>query len=218
MPPPFKLVIFDFDGTLADSFGWFLDTFDAVADRFDFKRLDRDRIEDFRHLNAQELMRLHGVPLWKVPMIATHARTLQGHNLDAIKPFDGVAEVIAGLHAHGIAVAVVTSNARNNVETVLGPGLSAQISHFACGSSLFGKASKFKSLLHSLHLEPQDVLAIGDEIRDIDAARAVGITAGAVAWGYTAPARLAIEKPEYLFETPADIAVACQIATPGRSR
>lgn len=214
MPPPFRLVIFDFDGTLADSFGWFLDTFDAIADRFEFKRLDRDRIEDFRSLTAQELMRLHGVPLWKVPMIAAHARTLQGRNLDAIKPFAGMPDVIAGLHAQGTAIAVVTSNARSNVETVLGPQLCARIDHFACGSSLFGKAGKFKALLQSLHLEPQKVLAIGDEIRDIEAARAAGIRAGAVTWGYTAPARLIAEKPDYLFATPDDICAACQIATP----
>ncbi len=218
MQPPFRLVIFDFDGTLADSFGWFLDTFDAIADRFDFKRLDRSRIEDFRHLSAQDLMRLHGVPLWKVPMIAAHARTLQGQNLNAIKPFDGMPEVIGELKSRGAAVAIVTSNARSNVETVLGPGLRILIDHYACGSSLFGKAGKFKALLQSLHLAPQDVLAIGDELRDIDAARAAGIKAGAVTWGYTAAARLAAEKPDYLFEKPTDIATACQIAMPERPR
>jgi phosphoglycolate phosphatase len=211
MAPLYKLVIFDFDGTLADSFGWFLDTFDAIADRFDFKRLDRDRIEDFRHLDARALMRLHGVPMWKVPMIAAHARTLQGRNLDTIRPFDGLAEVIGGLKANDIAVAVVTSNARGNVETVLGPELTAQIDYFACGSSLFGKAGKFKALLQSFHLAPQEVLAIGDELRDIAAARAAGIKAGAVTWGYTAASRLAAERPDYLFATPADIIASCKI-------
>jgi phosphoglycolate phosphatase len=205
MAPLHKLVIFDFDGTLADSFGWFLDTFDAIADRFHFKRLDRGRIEDFRHLDARELMRLHGVPLWKVPMIATHARTLQSRNLNTIKLFGGMAEVISELKDKGVAIAVVTSNSRGNVETVLGRELSAQIDHFACGSSIFGKAGKFKALLQSLHYAPQDVLAIGDELRDIEAARATGIKAGAVAWGYTTATRLAAEKPDHLFETPVDI-------------
>lgn len=201
----FKLVIFDFDGTLANSFDWFLDTFDVIADRFAFVRLDRDRIEDFRHLDARELMRLHGVPLWKVPMIAAHARTLQSRNLDGIRPFDGIADLITGLHDKGIATAVVTSNARGNVERVLEPELTARIGHFACGSSLFGKAAKFKALLKTVRLKPEDVLAVGDEIRDIHAARAAGIRAGAVTWGYTAPARLAAEQPDYLFEAPADI-------------
>ncbi|HVZ29911.1 MAG TPA: HAD hydrolase-like protein [Asticcacaulis sp.] len=210
--PPCRLIIFDFDGTLADSFGWFLDTFDTIADRFDFKRLDRSRIEDFRHLDARELMRLHGVPLWKVPMIAAHARTLQSHNLDTIKLFDGMAQVVAELHAKGIVIAVVTSNARANVETVLGTDLTTRIDHFACGASLFGKVGKFKALLQSLDLKPHDALAIGDELRDIEAARAAGIKAGTVAWGYTAPERLMAEKPDYLFETPADITALFQIA------
>ena len=87
--PRYKLVIFDFDGTLADSFGWFLDTFDSIADRFDFKRLDRSNIDALRRMDARELMQLHGVPLWKVPMIAAYARKRQSEDLYKIKIFGG---------------------------------------------------------------------------------------------------------------------------------
>ncbi len=202
MPP--KLIIFDFDCTLADSFPWFLDVFDAIADRFHFARLDRLNIEALRHLDARELMRRHGVPLWKVPMIAAHARTLQGRDVDRIRLFDGMVEVLGTLKARGVKTAVVTSNARENVETVLGAS-TAQIDHHACGSSLFGKAAKFKAVMKMADVMPQDTLAIGDEVRDIDAARACGIRAGAVAWGYSAPERLAADRPDHMFHTPANI-------------
>ncbi len=199
-----KLVIFDFDGTLADSFPWFLDVFDTIADRFDFQRLDRTNIEALRHLDARELMRRHGVPLWKVPMIAAHARTLQGRDLHRISMFDGMAKVLDHLAAQGIGTAVVTSNARANVETVLG-GSAARIQHYACGSSLFGKAARFKAVMKAAQAAPSETLAIGDEVRDIDAARQCGIIAGAVTWGYSAPERLAADRPDHLFETPGDI-------------
>ncbi|MBW8882912.1 MAG: HAD hydrolase-like protein [Asticcacaulis sp.] len=199
-----KLIIFDFDGTLADSFPWFLDVFDTIADRFQFQRLDRSNIDALRHLDARELMRRHGVPLWKVPMIAAHARTLQGRDLDRIRLFDGVADVLGALKAGGVKTAVVTSNARENVETVLGAS-AAHIDHYACGSSLFGKAAKFKAMMKTLGVMPGDTLAIGDEVRDIDAARACGMRAGAVAWGYSAPERLKADYPDHVFDTPADI-------------
>ena len=199
-----RLVIFDFDGTLADSFPWFLDVFDAVAERFDFRKLDRSNIEALRHLDARELMRRHGVPLWKVPMIAAHARTLQGKDLHRIKLFDGMAAVLDHLAGQGVEIAVVTSNARANVEAVLGPSVQ-RVGHLACGSSLFGKVAKFRTVMRAAGVRPEETLAIGDEVRDIDAAGACGIVAGAVTWGYAAPARLATERPDHLFRTPAEI-------------
>jgi phosphoglycolate phosphatase len=149
-------------------------------------------------------MRLHGVPLWKVPMIAAHARTLQGRNLHRIKLFDGITDVLAHLSWQGVPIAVVTSNARQNVETVLGDA-AGYIDRYACGSSIFGKAAKFRSVMKAAGARPQETLAIGDEVRDIDAARACGIRAGAVTWGYSAPERLAADRPDHLFKTPADI-------------
>ncbi len=201
---PIKLVIFDFDGTLADSFPWFLDVFDAVAERFDFRKLDRSNIEALRHLDARELMRLHGVPPWKVPMIAAHARTLQSRDLHRIPMFDGMAGVLEHLAVQGVQTAVVTSNARGNVETVLGAS-AGHIRHYACGASMFGKVAKFRTVMKAAGVKPEETLAIGDEVRDIDAAGACGMVAGAVVWGYSAPARLATERPDHLFETPADI-------------
>jgi phosphoglycolate phosphatase len=199
-----RLVIFDFDGTLADSFPWFLDVFDTVADRFDFQKLNRSNIEALRHLDARELMRRHGVPLWKVPMIAAHARALQGRDLHRIRMFDGMDRVLTHLAARGVRTAVVTSNARQNVETVLGPS-AGHIGRYECGSLIFGKAAKFRAVMKATQMRPEETLAIGDEVRDIDAARACGIRTGAVAWGYSAPERLAADRPDYLFETPADI-------------
>jgi len=203
----YKLVIFDFDGTLADSFGWFLDTFDEIADRFDFKRLDRGNIDALRQMNARELMQLHGVPLWKVPMIAAFARKQQSQDLHKIKPFDGISETIEELSGRGVKLAVVTSNARANVERVLGSDITSHVDHFSCGSSLFGKAARFRAVARAFDVQPGDVLAIGDEVRDIAAAREAGFASGAVAWGYSAPERLAQDNPDHLFATPEDIAV-----------
>ncbi len=204
-PPRYKLVIFDFDGTLADSFGWFLDTFDSIADRFNFKRLDRGKLDDLRQMNARELMLLHGVPLWKVPMIAAFARQQQSQDLHKIKPFDGIAEMFDELTALGVKSAVVTSNAQANVERVLGPDITSHIDHYNCGSSLFGKAAKFRAVAKAFDLLPKDVLAIGDEVRDLEAARESGCASGAVTWGYSAAERLAEDGPDHLFATPHDI-------------
>ena len=76
-----KLALFDFDGTLADSFPWFLNAFDQVADRYGFKRLDRSEIDVLRGLNARQLVAHYGIPTWKIPLIARHFRMLMRRDI-----------------------------------------------------------------------------------------------------------------------------------------
>jgi phosphoglycolate phosphatase len=52
-----------------------------------------------------------------------------------------------------------------------------------------------------LGAEPADTICIGDEIRDIEAAKAAGMDSGAVAWGYALPAALQAAGPTYLFNS-----------------
>jgi phosphoglycolate phosphatase len=72
-------------------------------------------------------------------------------------------------------------------------------SHFDCSASLFGKPAKFRRVIRRAGVEPAQVIAIGDEVRDIEAARAVGIACGAVCWGYAAPAALRALGPDFMF-------------------
>jgi phosphoglycolate phosphatase len=105
----------------------------------------------------------------------------------------------------GIRIALVTSNSEANARGILGAKHSAQIECFACGSSLFGKAPKFRKVLRRLGVDPAQALAIGDETRDVDAAREVGMQAGSVLWGYAAEDALAGTRPDALFREPQDI-------------
>jgi phosphoglycolate phosphatase-like HAD superfamily hydrolase len=79
----YRLVIFDFDGTLADSFPWFLRSIDSVADRFRFRRLREGDVELLRGHGAREIIRYLGIPTWKLPFIARHMRRLKARDRDA---------------------------------------------------------------------------------------------------------------------------------------
>jgi phosphoglycolate phosphatase-like HAD superfamily hydrolase len=124
---------------------------------------------------------------------------------DKIALFDGVEAMIAQLVASGVRIAIVTSNAEVNVRAILGPKIVAQIDMFECGASLFGKARRFRRVLRKLGVDKADVLAIGDETRDIVAANKVGVDKAAVLWGYANRAILTALKPEMLFDSPTDV-------------
>jgi phosphoglycolate phosphatase len=199
----YKLVIFDSDGTLTDSFPWFARVLNSVADRYGFKRVALDKIESLRGLNARELIQHLGVPRWKVPLIARHMRRLKSQ--ESIGLFDGVAGMLRKLSAEGVTIAVVSSDNEDNIRRMLGLELSVIVAHYACGASLFGKAAKFKAVLRRSGHMPADTITIGDELRDLEAARSAGIAFGAAAWGYTRPDALAAHKPDEMFNSISEI-------------
>lgn len=203
--PAYKLVIFDFDGTLGDTMGWFLDASDAMAERFGYLPIDRGDLDRLRKLSARELMKLQRVSVLKLPMLAAHFQKMMRNDAGSIRMFDGVPEMLKAVHAAGAKIAIVSSNSEENIRIVLGPELCGLISRFNCGASVFGKASKFRKVMAAMSVKPAETISIGDETRDIDAAREIGMTTGAVAWGYTNADALRLYGPDHMFEAVADI-------------
>jgi phosphoglycolate phosphatase len=196
---PYALAIFDLDGTLADSFPWFLRTINDVADRFEFRRVADADIEGLRHASTREILGHLEVPLWKLPAIARHARRLKAEAASEIPLFAGVEAMLRTLADNGVQLALVTSDSEANAREKLGHA-AALFSHFDCAASLFGKPAKFRRVVKHAGVELDQAIAIGDEVRDIEAARAVGIACGAVCWGYAAPAALRALGPDHVFE------------------
>lgn len=200
----YPLAIFDFDGTLADSFPWVLRTVDEVADRFKFRGLREGELDELRYCDAREVMKRLGVPRWKVPMIARYVRTRMAQDVDQIGLFPGAGEMIDQLADAGLRLAVVSANGEPTIRTVLGPHARA-ISAIAGGVSLFGKRGKLLRMSRLTGVEPRKAIVIGDEIRDLNAAKAARMAFGAVSWGLTRPEALEAGQPEALFRQMSDI-------------
>ena len=203
--PPFPLVVFDFDGTLADSAEWFIRSLNGVARRYGFREASAEEIEALRGAPTREVLRRLRVPMWRLPAIARHMRGLARRDASAIRLFPGVEELLAALDAAGVQTAIVSSNAEDTVRRILGDQASQRIHRFACGASLFGKAAKIRGLIRSSGLAASRVLCIGDETRDVEAAHASGARAGAVAWGYARPEALERALPDFLVHSIHDL-------------
>lgn len=201
----YKLAIFDFDGTLADSLPWAASVVNEFADQYGFQRVDPNDHHMFRNYDAKQLMQHLGVKMWKVPQMAIHVRRRMAEEIDKIPMFPGVSEMLQQLSAAGMTLAVVSSNSEANVRQVIGAQNSALMHDFDCGAAVFGKASKLKAVMKRCHTEPQQAILIGDEIRDAAAARKVKMAFGAVAWGYTNPEALQTQTPDEFFDSVAEI-------------
>jgi phosphoglycolate phosphatase len=204
-----RLVILDFDGTLADSWPWLLGALDETAMRFRLRRITAEQAEALRGRETMAVLQALGVAPWQVPRIAAHLRR---RVLAAPPPplFPGMAELLTRLAAHGVRLAIASSNTEAQVARTLGPDLLALVAHRALEAGLFGKAAKLRRILRDSAVPPEAAISIGDELRDIEAARSAGIAAGAVAWGYATRDLLAAHRPDAIFDAPADIAAFCR--------
>ena len=202
MPP--RLVIFDFDGTLADSFPWFRSVLNAVGARHGLRPVGPEEVEALRLLSTREILASLRVPPWKLPALTRDLRALKAAAAADIPLFPGVPAMLAGLAAGGARVAIASSDSEASIRATLGPA-AAPVSHIASGAALFGKAALLRRVLRTLAVPAAEAIYIGDETRDAEAAAKAGLAFGAVTWGYAAPAALLARAPARVFGAPAEI-------------
>jgi len=200
----YSLVIFDLDGTLVDSFTWFLRNLNDVADKFGFRRVTED-IAPLRPAGLREIFERLDVPGRKLPAIV-RARRLKTKQAAGIPLFAGVEATLRARAGAGVRLALISSDNEDNARAQLGPANAALFAHVDCGASVFGKAAKFRRAVRRAGAHPGSAIAIGDEVRDIEAAHAAGIACAAVTWGYSAPEALRARNPDLVFEDMDDIA------------
>lgn len=196
----YKLAIFDFDGTLADSFPWLAKAYNKIAGKFNCKNLTRDEIEELRHYNFKQFIEHIECSVWKVPFIAMYSRSLMSRHIHEISMYEGVNELLQALSDSGVEIAIVSSNSYKNVCAVLGEKNISLIKHFQCGASTFGKPRLLKKVLKESGVDANDAIYVGDEVRDIIASHKVNMSSGAVSWGYNNKDSLVKHSPTLLFD------------------
>ncbi|MDE5452063.1 HAD hydrolase-like protein [Bradyrhizobium sp. CSA112] len=196
----YRLAIFDFDGTLADSLPWFRSSFDDMVARFNLTPVPAEEMEGLRGLTAREIMARLNVSTWQLPAIVSDMRKRKLAAASEISLFPGIPAMLTELQRLGIRTAIVSSDGEASVRQVLGP-TTALITRFDCGAAVFGKHWKFRRVARKLGAKPSETICIGDEIRDIEAAKAAEMDSGAVTWGYALPTALQAAGPTYLFNS-----------------
>jgi phosphoglycolate phosphatase len=198
--PHYRLAIFDFDGTLADSLPWFRASFQDMIARFDLAPVRDDEVEGLRGMSAREIMARLNVSKWQLPAIVSDMRKRKLAAASETSLFAGIPAMLSDLQRQGIKTAIVSSDSEASVRQVLGPA-TVHITRFDCGAAVFGKHWKFRRVARKLGAKLSETICIGDEIRDIEAAKAAGMDSGAVAWGYALPNALQAAGPTYLFNS-----------------
>jgi len=151
----FQLVIFDFDGTLADTYPWFMSIFDEFAARYHLPRLEQPALDALRNGRYRHISGSTN-PVLEMTRMGSHLRKREWPaKLEQTNSTGGRMQgVIDGLHDLGIQLAVVSSNSEGNVRQVLGERNAAIFEAFECGVKLGGKKVKFEKILRRTGAAP----------------------------------------------------------------
>lgn len=198
-----KTLIFDFDGTLADSFELALD---IAYELTGSKKLTKKELNHLRQLPLPTVLRELHVPVLKVPRLLFHGRQRMHERIDELQPFEGIPETLSALHASGHELLVISSNSEQNVRTFLRKnGLESYFAGVYGSASIFNKAIALRKILRKNGLDPANCYYVGDEVRDVVAASRVHVEPVAVTWGFQAPRALMKYHPFAVARQPSDL-------------
>jgi len=198
-------LIFDFDGTLADSLHSAIKVINRLSKEYDFHSIDPLELTALREKSALEIVRHLKIPILKVPLIAQKARQMMRAEQQKIRPIKGIPIVLHTLKSRGRHLALLSSNSEENLH-IFNQRHKLELFDFISGTSpLWGKAQHLKRLLKEHRLPKEQVIMVGDELRDIEAARQCGVKVAAVSWGYNSHQSLKEAKPDWLLEHPREL-------------
>lgn len=197
--------IFDFDGTLADTLSAIKSIACKLYAECGYGVIKDEDIEEMRGMSARQVIKKMGIPWWKIPFIVKRGREELSANIENLLPAAGIESALNKLREKGHKLYIVSSNSRENIEKFLAKnGLAGIFSDIYPVSSLWGKSRVLKKMMAGENLRADNVAYVGDEIRDIEAARKAGVRIVAVAWGFNTGAALRNHNPDYFAEKPED--------------
>lgn len=196
-------IIFDFDGTIADSFEYFIA---FVTKEADIPELTEAQKAAFHGLSMARVCRRLGIPWHRLPGMFFKGRRQMRRAMKKVEPFTGMPEVIKQLHKDGHDLYMLSTNATPNIHRFLRyQKLEEYFKEVYGGVGMFGKAPALRRLLREQHIENRKAVYIGDEIRDVMAAQSLGVKVVAVTWGFARALDLKAEGATGVAEKPEDI-------------
>jgi phosphoglycolate phosphatase len=200
----YRLVVWDFDGTLADTFTLALSTYNRLAARHGCMPVQDP--ETIRRLPTREFLRQHRVSLVRLPLLIRDYLAEQRKWVDQVRLAPGVADTTARLRSAGVRLGILSSNTKDTILACLTANGLADTFEFVVGyPRLLGKARAMRRILRQQAVAPSEFLYVGDEVRDLEAAREAGVDVAAALWGFQSPEILERERPTHLLRQPTDL-------------
>lgn len=207
----YKLVVFNFDGVLADTYR----VLDLVYERLegdykmsDMSQKDKERI---RKLSPFDLFKAFHVPFYKLPKFIQDVIPVYKELISEAPLFDGMREIVEKLKEKEVICVILSSNNPNLIRKFLKYHDFEVFDKVVGGAAFFNKQTRLNGVIRSYKVNKSDTLYIGDERRDIEACKKIRVPIAAVTWGYDDYKVLGAGRPKYLVQDIDDLKEALSI-------
>lgn len=198
-----KHLIFDFDGTIVDNFD--------LVHKIVVEELKKQRIavtrskEELRNLGVRAVMAEYKIS--KITMLKMVLSLKKQIHLELFDypPVKGLTDVLKKIYKTE-NLYILSTNKLENIRKYLNKfDLKNYFKEIFEDKSYFGKSRALDGLLKKIKSEKKDVYYIGDEVRDVEAAKISGIGSVAAAWGFEGDNPLKSANPDFLFHRPEEL-------------
>lgn len=201
-----KVIIFDFDGTIADSLDAVVNITNRLAVEFGYQPPSLEDIEKIKNLSSRQIIQFSGVSIFKLPFLLRKVRIRLNNQIQDLKPFPGIKETFTELKAQGNQLGIITSNSKENVSIFLKENEFIELFDFIYSApTIFGKHKVINSFSKKQNIQNNEMVYVGDETRDIEAARKSRIKVISVSWGFNSKEVLAKHHPDFLIDKPSEL-------------
>jgi phosphoglycolate phosphatase len=199
-----KLVIFDFDGTIADTLEAAILVLKEFAREGIIQQFTDEDIARWKKMSPRDIIKEVNMPWWKMMYLVFIARRRLKKHLDDVTLFEGMQVAITDI-SRSYPCVVISSNTKSSVDYILNKFNITEFKETHGGGSLLGKYKKINKILRQYNVLPEHAVLITDEARDIDSAKISGIKSIAVTWGYQDSSILQKHTPEKIVSTPQEL-------------
>lgn len=202
----FNTIIFDFDGTLADTLNVIISVVKKLAIEYRQEHLLRVPLKELRSKTIKQLIKDFKIPVYRLPFMINRGRKLMTNEVSGVKLFSGINQLITKLNKYQIKLGILSSNSKKNIIKVLKKHrLDKEFNFIHSEMNIFGKDKALNKIIRKYKLNKNEVLYVGDELRDIEACKKIGLKIVVVTWGFNTKEILHKFEPDYLVNKPLQI-------------
>ncbi len=200
-----KNLIFDFDGTLADTLAFTVNSAIEINRKLNLLNDEKVNIEKFRSTNSLDFFKELEIPKYKLLWFVFKYQRKLVKKINETKTFEGLPEILRQLHSNGVKMGIVTSNSKKNTRIFLRNNDLELFDFIYSSLDYFHKNKMIERAIRKYKLNKENTIYVGDEVRDIKAAKDAGIKVASVTWGYNFESTLSEHKPDFIINQPKDL-------------
>ena len=183
---PYSVLMFDFDGTLANSERIVEENLKEFIDKYNYPEITA---KELKHLKADSFFKKLRMLLF-MAKIQNQFKERYSQRIPEIEFYEGAQKMLQDSLDAGYQVVILSSNAKENIQDFLRLKKITAPIEVLSSTGFFGKHNTIQKYLNEHQLPTHSVLYIGDEIRDVKSCNKVKVDIAFAGWGIDADADL----------------------------